>query len=433
LLVLWMLGTIAAAFVVTREPQLLPVVLAAGVVAILVSRRPVLLAAVSVPAALVVTRVGPGGAVSLGQAATALAAAFAIPVLLRRPMTPAFSIGLRVAVGYAAVVAIVLLAHPSETGASQLAHRTVIVVGGLLVGAWLVQEGEFERAFSWLIIGTSVLGVVAIWTAIQTDGAPAYPWVYHKNFVGSITATCLLVLLTARRRLPLPTWAVGICSAALLGGLLASRSRGGMTALGVGVLVWVLAGLLVGQTKKVKAALAAAAVGLVFAIQSLLDELRTRPDDPFSSVAVRRAFNEASLQLWQEHPFLGVGIHYWRDRYFLKRAFEGGPVNVVAEHLAEGGVVALVGFVALVVGMLVALSQARSDLAATAAAVLVARVAHGTVDIYWVAVQTSVTFVVVGAALADTTGRRATETGEAVRLPWSRPRAVLDAPQRARA
>jgi O-antigen ligase len=206
-----------------------------------------------------------------------------------------------------------------------------------------------------------------------------------------------------------------------------------MTALGVGVLVWVLAGLLVGQTKKVKAALAAAAVGLVFAIQSLLDELRTRPDDPFSSVAVRRAFNEASLQLWQEHPFLGVGIHYWRDRYFLKRAFEGGPVNVVAEHLAEGGVVALVGFVALVVGMLVALSQARSDLAATAAAVLVARVAHGTVDIYWVAVQTSVTFVVVGAALADTTGRRATETGEAVRLPWSRPRAVLDAPQRARA
>ena len=66
---------------------------------------------------------------------------------------------------------------------------------------------------------------------------------------------------------------------------------------------------------------------------------------------------------------------------------------------STAGVVGLVGFVVLMAGALVVLWRIDPAYGVVAVAVLVNRLVQGQLDLFWVAVQTSLPFLVVGIAL----------------------------------
>jgi O-antigen ligase len=90
-------------------------------------------------------------------------------------------------------------------------------------------------------------------------------------------------------------------------------------------------------------------------------------------------------------------------RFFTSGEFalDSDPHNVVVASLSETGVV---GFAALC-GLLLAtgstLRRSRTPLAMAALAILVARVVHGTFDVYWVASTQTLPWLIVGMAVGE--------------------------------
>jgi O-antigen ligase len=399
LLSLVLIGALAGFTAMTR-PQLVPFLLGAGVLAIAVAIRPVVVAVVSVPGALALQRIG-GDLVSASELMTAVAAVLGVPVLMRTRTPRALTIGLTAGAAYLLIFACVVLLHPTAAGAGEWVHRAVIVLGGMVVGAWLVIERKFGVAFALLAVGMAGVGVLAVVDSASRGWEPAYPLFFHKNFIGSVAATTLLVLLIARERIPLPRWAFVATASAIVAGLLASQSRGGMIAFGAGMVAWLAVTALPGRGRSAKTAILVAAGIVLFALQSVLNDFDPRNRGQFSSSELRTLVNTETIALWQQRPLAGWGIDYWRLPELRTYILDNGPTNVFLQSLAEGGLLSLGALVVLLAGVGFALSQARGPLMAVGVAVLVARFAHASVDQYWAAAPTAVTWVVVGAALMD--------------------------------
>lgn len=383
-----------------RAPALAPYLFGLGMLAVVVAIRPVVAAVVSVPGALALQRVG-GEIVSISELMTAVAAVLAVPVLMRYGTSRALGLALGAAGAYLGLFAVVVAVHPDAVAVGEWVHRAVILLGGLVVGAWLAIERRFGIAVTLLAVAMAVVGVLAVIDSAQNGWAPAYPLIFHKNFVGSLTATTLLVLLIARDEVRLPRWAHLGCVLAIVAGLVASQSRGGMIAFGIGMIAWLVVTQLAGRGRRAKAAILVAGGVVMVAVQSLLDEVDPRNQGEFSSANVRRFVTDQTLDLWREQPWTGWGVDFWRDPDLRTYILDNGPTNVAVQALGEGGILGALGLIVLVVGVLAAFTRAGGPLVALGVSVLVARLAHGSVDQYWVAAPTAVTWVIAGAALMD--------------------------------
>jgi O-antigen ligase len=387
-----------AGWLAMTRPALAPILLGAAVLVIVVAVKPVAVAVVSVPGALALQRLG-GEIVSLSELMTAVAAVLGVPALMRSQPPRAFRLALGAAGAYVLIFATVVVIHPDVVAAGELIHRTVIVLGGLVVGGWLAMERKFGVAMALLAVGMSIVGVLAVVDSASRGWEPAYPLLFHKNFIGSVAATTLLVLLIARDRIPLPRWAHLTTVGLTLAGLLASQSRGGMIAFATGVLAWLVVSWLPGKRRSAKGAVLVAA-GLAFvALQSVVSDLDPRNRGEFSSSELRNTINAETIELWRQNPIVGWGVDYWRDPELRTYILDNGPTNTVLQALAEGGLLSFAALVVLVLGTIYAFTKAQGPLVAAGVAVLVARLAHGSVDQYWVAAPTALTWVVVGAAL----------------------------------
>jgi hypothetical protein len=92
---------------------------------------------------------------------------------------------------------------------------------------------------------------------------------------------------------------------------------------------------------------------------------------------------------------VGHGLRFWT----VGRGLGYQPPNAELEVLASAGVVGLLGFLALVVGTVVILWRVDPVYGTVAVAVVLSRLVQSQLDLFWVAVQTSVPFVVAGVAL----------------------------------
>nr|WP_269205205.1 O-antigen ligase family protein [Motilibacter aurantiacus] len=242
----------------------------------------------------------------------------------------------------------------------------------------------------------STLGAVAIATTLTSGFAPAYPWIYHKNYAGSVFATTLLVLLAASGRLE---WHVRLTRLAVVllgGGLLATQSRGAMLALAAGGLVWFV------RTTPDKRRRTGAVVALgviafvVVAGMSLRSQIQD--NDQHNSIHHREEIRGAAISLWEADRMTGAGLRYWNIPPYVGTYTQ--PNDTPTEALAESGIPGLIGFVVFVVGALLALARARGDLALAALCVLSARFFHGLFDIYWVGGTTTLVWLIAGMGLA---------------------------------
>jgi hypothetical protein len=116
----------------------------------------------------------------------------------------------------------------------------------------------------------------------------------------------------------------------------------------------------------------------------------------FNSFFQRLTWFQESVDVWLRNPVFGVGLRWWyTDRFPVN--FQ--PPNAEMEVLSSAGVVGLVGFLVLMVGALVVLWKVDPRYGTVAVAVLLSRLVQGQLDLFWVAAQTSIPFVVVGVAL----------------------------------
>jgi hypothetical protein len=116
-------------------------------------------------------------------------------------------------------------------------------------------------------------------------------------------------------------------------------------------------------------------------------------DNEFNSFFQRVNWFSESLAVWRQNPLFGVGLRWWyTDRF--ENPFQ--PPNGTLEMLSTAGIVGLVGFVVLLGGTVVVLWRTEVSYGLPALMIVLSRIVQGQLDLFWVAVQTSIPFLIVG-------------------------------------
>lgn len=379
--------------------------------ALLTARRPVNLAIAAFVGVFVVQRLGgssyqPGssGGITYSDVLVAAAAFLALPALLGTPHLRRVSGALLGLGAYLATLLPTVFLNPSSRADLEWAHRAVIVGGAILVGAWIVREDATRTALRWFAFASVVISIAAVQDCLRHGLGPAGPFGYQKNFVGALLGTALVVVIVARRfvGLPLPAWAGVVLL--IGGGLLASQSRGGMLAAGLGLLVaFVLDPRAHTRAARALVVLVTGALAW-FAYDSISHQLSlSKSDFEHSSLGVRFKVEQVTRDVWRTSPTVGVGLRYFQSGEFGFAAQAAN--NDVDNELAESGVIGLCGYVVLQ-GTAIAVAVRRrkgNPLAVAAAGVVAGALLHGMVDIYWTSGTVTVAFLILGLGLAQDT------------------------------
>jgi hypothetical protein len=355
------------------------------------------------------TSVSPGAqtGVSYSDALLAGAALMAVPGLIGTPEMRRIRGLLAAAGAYLLCLMPGIITHPSPRAYLEWAHRSVLIVGAIVVGAWITREHSTRLALRIFVAVSCVFGLLAIENWVRNGFHPASPLHLNKNFLGSQLAAALVVVVLVRGRIAVRN-ALWIAATLIVGvGLLCTESRGGELAAATGfVVAFGLSGRV--QTRATKAvALLLAGVLAAFTYSSVHAELtrQTTSELNTSSLGVRFNVEKVTRQIWGTSPIVGVGLKYYYEtnikvgRYGY---YAQAPDNIVDNELAESGVIGLAGFVVMEFGMLVVAFRRRKDHALILAgmAVVAGALVHGQVDIFWTAGSAALPFIIIGMGLA---------------------------------
>lgn len=369
-------------------------VLALGLTAV----EPVAIPLAALPAVFVNTRLTDVG-LDVAFSDVALAAGF-LPALFlaQRPFSKQLRTLLWLSAAYQTATLFTVVANPYHANWVEWFHAWLLVSGSLVVG-WAVGRRGYARAgLTLLLLAAVLLAVVTIAQALPKfatgDLDPVYvtwPYPMHKNFVGPALAFAALVAYVR------PDWmgwnrtralsAFWICAL----GVLVTQSRQAFAMLGVGLFFVVVVGHRYHSRSKLIILAAAPALGL--AALSVKDQYES--GNKFNSVFQRLTWVHQSMQVWAHDRLLGVGLRWWYTDRFPER-FQ--PPNAELELLTTAGVVGLIGFLVLMIGMLVVLWRTDLHITMVGLAVLVALLVEAQMDLFWVS-RLSIPFVIIGLSL----------------------------------
>ncbi len=353
------------------------------------------------PAVFVARRVGPG-TLNMSGADVILV----VSALVALPLVEWHNAHVRRVAGvmamYLAVLLVTVVASPGLRAVLELAHRASFLLGGLTVGAAVGRLGRARDALRLLVLGAIAVSLAAVVQSVGSGLAPAFPLGLQKNYAGALLAMTLIVLFVVPEVLGFNRTTTLVLRGVLFGGIVATQSRGALAGLLVALALWSV----VSEGRAVRAVVLVPAVGLVvlaifLSVQADTD--RGRNSD-FTPVNARRISYEAALKEWRRDPLLGVGLRYYkapgyrfdvpsyRDTYIE-------PHSLWYSTLAESGIVGLIALAGLVGFSLRALRQAGGPLAFAAGLVVIAKLTHGMVDIYWVAGTQTLPWLLVGLAV----------------------------------
>ena len=278
-------------------------------------------------------------------------------------------------VQYSFFMALLLAVHLSVSDFFKTGQRFELFLLPLVVGAFAVATNRDLAVLKAYVIAATALA--ALWPFMHSLG--------QKNPVGQMIANAVLLLVGVR---PLRRYAR--CAVVLVPGLILTGSRGAVLAAAVGLVV-----VLMLQSSRTRGTFARAAVlgALAFATFSLLptglqSRLTTFTPGTTSrgayALRFREQFATSAMQIIRAHPIVGIGVGNYRPN-----TGPGGPPqdphDVILLQAAEGGWAFAASFVVLIGGVALALRRMREvEIAPVAGAVMVATVAHGLVDVYWV-------------------------------------------------
>ena len=295
---------------------------------------------------------------------------------------------------YAWLIVILLALHPGLGSAAKSFQRLELSLLPLLAGAYIALRRDHMLVLRAYVLATTLLAV--IWPELNAHGLTGQ---LQKNTTGQLIACAILLVVAVpglRRLLP--------CLPLLVLGLALTASRGSVLAVAVGVAV--LSVMLGGRSRRMLVARTAMIVATGVVIYHWLPSADTARLTSFSGAAgssgaynidVRFTYARDAEQLIAAHPWTGIGV----GNYLAGdgATLSTDPHDVILLEAAEGGYVFAASFVLLIIGVAVALWRLRRvELAPAAAAVVLATVAHGLVDVYWVRGLPVLGFLLVGMA-----------------------------------
>lgn len=359
-------------------------------------RDPIALPVLAMPALLLVNRVG--GALSVSD--FVLFAAF-WPALLfgRRPLSRPMRNLLWANAFYQATVLFTVIANPYLANAVEWLHSWLLVGGALLVG-WAIGAAGWARLAIGLYLGGSAVVTVAALAQFAANLASGNtgavylnePFLMHKNFIGCVLAFAAVVVYARPRWLRMNNLLCLGLFAFFLSGILVSQSRQALIGLAVAVTVIALRpdpGHR--RSKVVLLAVVAAGVVIAFLVQDQLES-----GDQYNSAYQRLTWFGQSLRIWEQYPVFGAGLRWWYTDRFAQQ-FQ--PPNAEFEMLSSGGLVGLVGFLVMFLAILVILWRIDHRFGTLAFVLVLMRFVQGQFDLFWVAAQVSIPFVLAGICL----------------------------------
>jgi hypothetical protein len=401
LLVVTVAISVATGLLASSRPKYAAALLGGGVLLAFVARSPVNIAVAVAPSVFLIRRLPLGSSLSISDAILASAVIVSLPALVSmQPSQSARKIRRWFAL-YVGALSVAVIANYSGRSLLELLHRIVLVAGALMVGCWIASENRQRLALRWLVAGACVLAIAADIYALTHNFAAAQPLAFQKNYVGSILTLTLIVMIAAPRELGIRREITTVLVVLVLSGVLASQSRGAMVGTAAGAFACLIRST--GRDAQHRRAtiassvIVAAVLGYVAFYSVQVQRSDVQATKTTNSIAVRTQVEEYARKLWGTAPFTGVGIRYYTDPAFQARSpLVQGPNNAVDEALAESGVVGAAGLIIFLSGSIAVLARRRHPLAIAGLGLVVARLAHGMVDIYWTAGNSALPWLIVG-------------------------------------
>lgn len=406
----------AAVGVITVEYETVAILVALGVFAIgMIATDIAILPILAFPATLVMVRTGP---VSASDLVLVLAILPAVLLYRREKSSPMRAL-MWAGITYHALLIPTLLLNPYTANVLEWFHTLALVVGGLAVGWAVGRNGYARSALGLYLLGSVGIGVAALITGMlmlvqQGSFGPVYLPALHKNFIGNTLAFAFLILWLRPQWLGWTTrWAI-LAMLVCAGGIAASGARQAMVSVFVVLAIFALRSLAKGGGRG-WVLLLVMIPGAFFVANSVSDQFQD--DNPFNSISQRLQWFTEAVDIWQQAPVFGVGLRWWYTGEYS--SFQ--PPNSFLEMLSSAGVVGLLGFLILCGAGLWVVLTLPPRYGQIAAAVMIARFVQGQLDLYWVAGQASIPWMIAGLVIGVMALERAQGHPDAVPAPPRRP------------
>ena len=378
--------------------SLVAVILALLVIgAALTASEPYAIALIAIPGLFVTQRVGLGGG-DLSVSDVALAAAFGTALLLgKRPYDPALRALLWLNLFYQFTTVFTVIVNPSATNTIEWFHAWLLISGALIAGWALGRVGLARAALLTMVVVTLVIALGTYGTALLSfargDFSPVYPaWPFsmHKNFAGSVLGFGALIVFVNPGWLRLPKGWSRIAFVFLVGAVVLTQSRQAIIGFAVALMIVVLRRAVTGHIV-LTILLAIPAAWLI--VQTVIEQIDSQ--NQFNSYYQRLDWLREVYALWKLSPVFGHGLRYWYSHAWAN--FQ--PPQAEVEMLASTGVVGLIGFVVMWIGVIIVLWRVDPRFGTLALAVVISRIVAAQFDLFWVAAQVSIPFVIAGICL----------------------------------
>lgn len=345
------------------------------------------------PLLFVTARIGATGG-DLSVSDVALAAAFGTAVLLGdRPYSTPMRRLLLLNLVYQFATLFTVVVNPYVQNTVEWFHAWLLISGALVAG-WALGRAGFGRAALLLMIASAVVLAAGVYTQalIQysqgdfTAVYPQWPLPMQKNAAGClISFAALIVYVRPEWMRWSPRWARPLFWA-LVAAVAMTQSRQAL----IGLIVAIVVISFRPGARRSTLALLAVIPGIWLVVTMVIDQVQSQNE--FNSFFTRLDWMREVYALWKLSPIFGHGLRYWYVHPWANFQPPQGELEVAAST----GIVGLVGFVVMWIGVLVILWRMNPAFGTLAFAVTLSRLVQGQFDLFWVAAQVSVPFVIAG-------------------------------------
>jgi len=401
----WMLmaaGTVLGAYLLlergVHNGALVAAAIGVLVVGVVLSfSKPMAIVLMAMPALFISERVGFGGT-DLSVSDVALAAAFGTAILLgHRPYSRPLRAMLLVNLVYQFATLFTVIVNPFTANTVEWFHAWLLISGGMLIG-WAVGRAGYARlALNLMVVAAMVIALGTFATALVPYASgnfgeiyPMWPFPMHKNFAGTVMAFMAITVFVNpdwvgwSRHMRTPVFWT------LLLAIVVTQSRQALIGLVVAIIFVVLRRGVQGKSRLALLLLIPAAWLIAW---TLIDQVESQ--NRFNSVYQRLDWFREVYAFWKHSPIFGHGLRYW----YTDAASRFQPPQAELEVVASAGVVGLLGFIAMWIGFIVVLWRVDPRFGTLAIAAVGSRIVQAQFDLFWVAGQVSIPFVIAGICL----------------------------------
>ncbi len=399
-------------YVAPGQPTVALLVAGAVLVLGVTAAEPAAIALIAFPLLIVVHRVGAGGFDLTVSDAVLFVATLAALVFAPRPFHPTLRSLLWLNAVYQFATLFTVLVNPFSANVVEWFHAWMLVSGALLVGWTVGRQGFARLAVTLFLLACLLLAAVTIgqgtlqWA--RGDLGPVFvswPYGMHKNFVGPAMG---FAAVAAYARPGWMGWSRRWAWAAFMVfsvALLFTQSRQAIVGLGVALVVVAF------RDHRARHRWSLTLLGVVPALLLVATMVRDQVEsgNRFNGVLQRVTWFSDTLGVWAQSPWVGQGLRFWTTG---RTAVGFQPPNAELEVLASAGIVGLVAFVLLMVGVLRRLWALAPAYGTFAVALVLSRLVQGQLDLFWISIQVSVPFALAGVAIG------ALARAEEIESPW---------------